>query len=163
MRINGIAEVMADDSLRIHTQQIYGNCQQYIQERVPEKGASNGAVGFVSRGTELSSEQQEWIAHADTLFIASAHPENGADASHRGGNPGFIKVESPKKLIIPDYHGNLMFNTLGNLGVNPRAGVVFPDSKGGRTLQLTRPVTLHCDFHHASFPRPQRLLIFQIN
>jgi hypothetical protein len=80
-----------------------------------------------------------------------------------GGIPVLIKVESPEKLIIPDYHGNLMFNTLGNLQVNPRAGVVFPDFEGGRTLQLTGRVTIQWDFDRAAFSRAERLLIFEID
>ena len=57
----------------------------------------------------------------DVLFIATAHATRGADASHRGGNPGFIEVLDGKTVRIPDYAGNSMFNTLGNLVVNPAA------------------------------------------
>jgi len=163
MRVNGVAEVMKDDSLRIRAQQVYGNCQQYIQERVLESTAAPSSAGTVSRGSELNAEQRNWIARADTLFIASAHPENGADASHRGGNPGFIKAISGKKIIIPDYQGNLMFNTLGNISVNPRVGLVLPDFERGRTLQLTGRATIDWDSDRSAFPRAERLLVFEID
>lgn len=163
-RVNGVAKVMADDSLRIHTQQVYGNCQQYIQERVFKDAiAEEPRVAAISRGAELNGEQQEWIARSDTFFIASAHPENGADASHRGGNPGFVKVESARKLIIPDYHGNLMFNTLGNINANPNVGLVFPDFVRGRTLQLTGRATIDWDSDREAFPGAERLLVIEID
>lgn len=163
MRVNGTAQVLEDESLRIHAQQVYGNCQQYIQERVLG-GATvpNPPAGTASRGTELNPEQQKWIAHADTFFIASAHPENGADASHRGGNSGFINVVSARKFIIPDYHGNMMFNTLGNIEINPRVGLVFPDFERGRTLQLTGRATIDWDSDRKAYPGAERLLLFEI-
>ena len=80
--------------------------------------------------------QLAMIKKADTLFVASAHPERGVDASHRGGNPGFVRIIDDLTLRIPDYLGNSMFNTLGNLAVNPRAGLVFVDFEQGTTLQV---------------------------
>lgn len=69
----------------------------------------------------MTPKQQHWIQQAGTLFIASSHPERGADVSHRGGHPGFIRVEDAQTIIIPDYSGNNMFNTLGNILVNASA------------------------------------------
>jgi hypothetical protein len=88
-------------------------------------------------GATLGPDQQGTLIQADALFIATAHPARGADASHRGGAPGFIEVLDDRTLRIPDYSGNSMFNTLGNLRVNARAGIIVPDFERGRTLQLT--------------------------
>lgn len=79
---------------------------------------------------------------ADTLFVASAHPTRGVDTSHRGGNPGFVEILNDQSLRIPDYTGNSMFNTLGNLVVNPQAGLLFLDFDRNRTLQLTGQATI---------------------
>ena len=73
---------------------------------------------------------------ADTFFVASAHPQFGIDASHRGGPQGFVNVLNEHTLRIPDYVGNSMFNTLGNFAANPKAGLLFLDFERGRTLQL---------------------------
>jgi predicted pyridoxine 5'-phosphate oxidase superfamily flavin-nucleotide-binding protein len=70
------------------------------------------------------------------LFIASAHPHGGADVSHRGGNPGFVHVVDARTLLMPDYAGNTMFQTLGNLQVNPQAGLLLIDFASGATLQM---------------------------
>jgi uncharacterized protein len=163
VRINGECEVQPDASLVVHARQVYGNCQQYIQERVLETTVpQNGHAKFKSNTSELNTDQQAWIRSADTIFIASAHPEYGADASHRGGNPGFIHVENSRRLVIPDYNGNRMFNTLGNIAVNPRAGLLFPDFDGGRTLQLSGRAAIDWDSDRKDFPGAQRLLIFEI-
>ena len=164
IRINGEAEVLPDRSLRIHARQVYGNCQQYIQERVigDGSGAETASNPQVLMGASLNPDQQRWIERADTLFIASAHPQYGADASHRGGNPGFVKIEGPNSLVIPDYSGNRMFNTLGNIVVNPKAGLLFPDFERGRTLQLSGRATIDWDRDRSDFPGAQRLVAFSI-
>jgi len=162
-RINGEAEVLPDSRLRIQAREVYGNCPQYIQLRIPEEALlGNKAPSLISRGTKLSRTQHEWIAQADTMFIASAHPQRGADASHRGGNPGFVKVEGTRRLIIPDYSGNTMFNTLGNISVNPRTGLLFLNFEQGRTLQLSGSATIDWDSDRSGFPGAQRLLTFDI-
>jgi len=137
VRVNGHASVDPDGSLTIAVDQLYGNCSQYIQKRIVE-GASDQSANFsVMPGEMLSDSQRELIERADTFFIASRHPELGADASHRGGKPGFVQVTSPTTLSFPDYSGNNMFNTLGNLAVNPAVGLLFVDFASGRTLQVS--------------------------
>ncbi len=79
------------------------------------------------------------IAEADTFFVASyvdVDGERSVDVSHRGGQAGFVQVEG-NRLTIPDFAGNLHFNTLGNLLLNPRAGLLFIDFNTGDLLQLS--------------------------
>ena len=102
------------------------------------------------RTAELSSQHQRLIARADTFFIATDHPESGADISHRGGNPGFVRIVDSRRLAIPDYSGNNMFNTLGNIVANPRVGLLFIGFESGRTLQLTGRATIDWDSARAS-------------
>jgi predicted pyridoxine 5'-phosphate oxidase superfamily flavin-nucleotide-binding protein len=77
------------------------------------------------------------VAAADTFVIATAARDGSADASHRGGSPGFVTVHGDRRLSFPDYAGNSMFLTLGNLAANPRAGLLFIDWETGDTLQLS--------------------------
>ncbi len=138
LRVNGRVE-FAQNSLKVDVEQAYPNCPQYIQRRNyrPVIDHQNNSTPITTTGTSLSDDQQSWVAGADTMFVASEHPTGGVDASHRGGNPGFVQIVSPTRLRIPDYAGNGMFNTLGNLAANPRAGLVIPDFENNRTLQLT--------------------------
>jgi len=162
VRVNGTAE-LSDGILRIHAEQVFSNCPKYIQARTPgELSESTGSTPKIAG--ELSGDQRQWIARADTLFIASAHPQHGADASHRGGNPGFVHVESVGKLILPDYSGNNLFNTLGNIQLNPKAGLLFVDFENGRTLQLTGSAKINWEESaRADFPGANRLLEFEID
>jgi hypothetical protein len=137
LRVNGRAEFQSETKLHIDVEQAYPNCPQYIQRRNYRPTDDQTVSSKTAVGTSLNHDQKQWISGADTLFVASQHPRSGIDASHRGGNPGFIQVVDRTRLRIPDYAGNGMFNTLGNFAVNPRAGLVIPDFESGRTLQLT--------------------------
>jgi len=138
-RINGRAEVTAERSLRIAVDEAYGNCPKYIQRRHVTVGEAGPPVDAapVRRGERLEEGHRRWIEAADTLFVASVHPELGVDASHRGGNPGFVTVVDDRTLRVPDYQGNSMYNTLGNFAVNPAAGLLLIDFDRHVTLQLT--------------------------
>jgi len=137
VRINGDTSVQPDGSLVVAIRQLYGNCSQYIQRRTVIAPAQAPHEAALEIDSELTDLQQEMISKADTFFMGSVHPESGADASHRGGLPAFVAVESPTHLSFPDYSGNKMFNTLGNIEVNPSVGLLFFDFDSGRSLQLT--------------------------
>ncbi|WYX49477.1 pyridoxamine 5'-phosphate oxidase family protein [Achromobacter xylosoxidans] len=80
------------------------------------------------------------IARADTLFVATYADTEAAgrrvDVSHRGGMPGFVRIDGDT-LTIPDFSGNRFFNTLGNMVLNPRAGLLFIDFERGDVLQVS--------------------------
>lgn len=145
-RENGIVEAGSGDEVLIRVVQSYGNCPKYIPPRIarycPERGA--GLPAPSPTATRLTSEMVELIRSADTFFIATGHgqsgaqPNRGLDVSHRGGPPGFVEVRTaPDELVIPDYPGNNMFNTLGNLSLDPRAGLTFIDFDSAAMLQMT--------------------------
>lgn len=136
MRVNGVA-VPTGAGLLIQPDQVYSNCPKYISRRHIEGVVSAPDRHLRHHGDTLYARAQQIIAAADTFFIGSADTEGNTDASHRGGNPGFLQVLSPTRLRWPDYRGNSMFMTLGNISANPRAGLLIPDWNTGTTLQLT--------------------------
>ncbi|MFD3703035.1 pyridoxamine 5'-phosphate oxidase family protein [Nocardia sp. NPDC058658] len=136
MRVNGTS-AMRDGGLRITAEQVYANCPKYISRRQIREVSTPGSPGPVRRGAALSASAVEMIAAADTFFIATSDVDGHADASHRGGNPGFLQVLSPTHLRWPDYRGNSMFMTLGNLVVQPRCGLLVADWSTGALLQIT--------------------------
>src|SRR5262245_43903367 len=135
IRINGRLQA-ANRTILIHVDQAYSNCPKYIQLRQPEQERTGTSPRLVEHSLSLLSRQRDWIRRADTFFIATLVPGEGADASHRGGMPGFIRVEN-HELIWPDYSGNAMFNTLGNIVTYPLAGILVPDFATGSSLQMT--------------------------
>jgi hypothetical protein len=132
----------SDQGLVIDIRQTFGNCPQYINERDWWR-APRTAPTKAQESDHLSPDQIARIRAADTLFLGSGHhapqkaASDGYDASHRGGEPGFVRVISPTRLRIPDYSGNNFFNTIGNLLQDPRVGLLFVDFATGGLLHLT--------------------------
>ena len=158
MRINARLKVDAGGGILLHAEQVYANCPKYIQRRMGGVAPRRPAGDKPIRGGALSADQRSWIATADTFFIATVNPGEGADASHRGGLPGFVQVEAGR-LVWPDYQGNTMFNTLGNIVAYPRAGLLFPDFLTGRALQLTGRASIDWDpAHAAAVPGAERMV-----
>jgi uncharacterized protein len=160
MRLNGQIESVLDGSFVVHAGQVYANCVKYIQARTLETIVTGvRRLGRICRSDRLNAEQQAWVARSDTLFIASAHPDGGADVSHRGGNPGFVRVVDARTLILPDYAGNTMFQTLGNLQANPHTGLLLIDFAGGTTLQVAGTARIIWDAERtAGFVGAERLV-----
>ena len=123
--------------------QSFGNCPQYIQSRslrfVRDPAEPGGAPAVEHSG--LDERARAMVSAADTFYVASyIDGEDGTrqvDVSHRGGKPGFVRVDEDGLLTIPDFSGNKFFMTLGNLRVNPRAGLLFVDPATGDMLQMT--------------------------
>jgi predicted pyridoxine 5'-phosphate oxidase superfamily flavin-nucleotide-binding protein len=148
VRVNGRALLDPAHGLFVSVREAYANCPQYITPR----SAIPDAAGMTAtdRSPAPGPDALALIAAADTFFIGSAHADAGADASHRGGSPGFVTVEDERTLSFPDHPGNTMFNTLGNLALDPRAGLLFLDFEGQAALQLTGRATVDW-----SGPRPR--------
>lgn len=145
-RMTGRVSTRRPDSIAIKVGQSFGNCPQYIQTREiellpdidePKKNRK------VFRSDRFDSETRELIERSDTLFIATAYStgsgeaSEGADVSHRGGKPGFVRVDDERSFVFPDFSGNFHFNTIGNILANPKAGFLFMDFDNGDLVYLT--------------------------
>jgi uncharacterized protein len=137
VRLNGILLDVAADHLAIEVEQAFGNCPQYIQQRTLVSAPAGSVPASAARASAtLSAANRELIRHADTFFLGTTNPARGSDASHRGGSPGFVRA-SGNEIWWPDYPGNNIFNSLGNLEVTPEAALLFPNFATGAMLQLT--------------------------
>jgi predicted pyridoxine 5'-phosphate oxidase superfamily flavin-nucleotide-binding protein len=141
-RLNGrVLEVQAD-GLVVAVQQSFGNCPKYIQTRALRWRPVGEREPAVVAST-LDDPARELISKADTFFIASVFGDDptdrrlGADVSHRGGATGFVRFDAPNRLVFPDYVGNNAFQTLGNISMDPRVGLLFLDFEAGTLLQVT--------------------------
>jgi ferredoxin-NADP reductase/predicted pyridoxine 5'-phosphate oxidase superfamily flavin-nucleotide-binding protein len=156
-RVNGLLQP-GPRGLQLRVGHAFGNCPQYIQARGLQFAHPPGSqpTGPIDRGQGLDPSASAMIDAADTFFVASyvdhADGTRAVDASHRGGKAGFVRVQG-NRLSIPDFAGNLHFNTLGNFLLNPRAGLLFVDFSTGDVLQVTGQVVL--DF------KAQELRFFQ--
>lgn len=169
-RMNGRVVAFGDHGLEVGVVQSFGNCPKYIQARVPGLRAEVTVPAPVQAlGPALDDAALALIACSDTLFIASAsaaHPgtrrNEGVDVSHRGGEPGFVHTEHTADglvLSLPDYPGNLFFNTLGNLALHPQAGLLWVDYEDGGLLHVAaRAELLWDEASRARWPGAQRVL-----
>lgn len=135
LRLNGTARPTPRGFV-VEADRVFGNCPRYIQRREKFEQVEGRTPGTPRRAGRLEPADMDVVRAADTFFVATVHGD-GADVSHRGGNPGFVEVVSPGELRWPDYSGNAMFLTLGNLYTDPRAGLLFLDWETGDTLQVT--------------------------
>jgi ferredoxin-NADP reductase/predicted pyridoxine 5'-phosphate oxidase superfamily flavin-nucleotide-binding protein len=165
-RVNGVVTSIEGEVMRVAVSQSFGNCPQYIQDRSP-KPAPAPRVAQVLRSDALSAQDRELIARADTFFIASANLDEGTgkggDVSHRGGRPGFVRIDDDRTLTSPEFVGNFFFNTLGNLLGHPRAGLLFIDFERGDMLHLAVEAEIIWDGPQVqSFAGAERLLRFHV-
>ena len=143
-RVNGTVTAIDLDRFEVQVGQSFGNCPKYIQTRMFELIDQDSATPqSIHQFRMLGSEERATISAADTFFIATAYQNtsagiaSGVDVSHRGGKPGFVRLDDDCTLTVPDFSGNCQFNTFGNLELNPRAGLLFVDFDGGNLLYLT--------------------------
>ncbi len=143
-RVNGRIGDVRQDGFDITVTQSFGNCPQYIQKREQcIQTTVNSDQRSTSTRTSLDDSDLALISGSDTFYIASASGDlgldekHGADMSHRGGAPGFVKALSGGSLLFPDFSGNNHYNTLGNITLNPVAGLLFIDYTNGDLLQLS--------------------------
>lgn len=180
-RMNGRVTARWPDGFAVRVDQSFGNCPQYIQARAPrfvaEPAAMQAEKPVLHENAALSDRAQAIVEGADTFFLATASAQpaqggnQGVDVSHRGGKPGFVRVERPTGnhgnghavLTVPDFSGNMLFNSFGNIAVNPKAGLLFVDFATGDLLYLTGAAEVIWDGPElAAFAGAQRLMRFTL-
>ena len=163
-RLNGTVIRSGNDRFSVSVGQSFGNCPRYIQNRqfifVRDPATPTRSDVVISDG--LDEHARGIIQAADTFYVASYMERGGegrqVDVSHRGGRPGFVRVDADGGLTVPDFNGNQFFNTLGNFVINPRAGLLFVDHQTGDMLQITGRVEVILDAHEiAAFEGAERL------
>jgi predicted pyridoxine 5'-phosphate oxidase superfamily flavin-nucleotide-binding protein len=177
-RMNGTVVAADDQGYEVAVRQSFGNCPKYIQAREatwvdPQTLPLPGPVR--AERALLSSQACAMVERSDTFFIASSSLRAGAedqeagdgvDVSHRGGKPGFVRVRQEggaHVFTVPDFVGNNLFNTLGNITVKPEVGLLFIDFDTGDVLHLSgQAIVVHEHPDIAAFEGAQRLLQIRI-
>ena len=162
---------VSDKGIELTVDQAFGNCPQYIQHRELQTIDPSSMPPIANEDlTQFDQQAIELISTSDTFFVASyvangsQTASEGADVSHRGGKPGFIRVDDDKTLTIPDYLGNFHFNTLGNFLENAKAGLLFIDFINGHLLTMTGTVEILWDSPDTQFfSGAERLWKFHID
>jgi ferredoxin-NADP reductase/predicted pyridoxine 5'-phosphate oxidase superfamily flavin-nucleotide-binding protein len=158
-RVNGRISTNDGKKILFKVDQSFGNCPQYIKPRDwwTTGMKKNRQVCLINdtdllprRPSQLTKEQISSIEMAESIFLATGYradgddPRFGNDASHRGGTVGFLKVSSDgKRIFLPDYSGNNMFNSLGNIVQDPRTGIAVPLYETGGIIQMSGSTLIH--------------------
>lgn len=116
-----------------------GNCPKYLNKK--DIRAHMPSPRLISEALPLPSEAVALLGKADLFFLSSTDGKS-MDTNHRGGPPGFVRLMSNSKedgvnLIYPEYSGNRLYQTLGNLYVRPLVGICIPDFETSDVLYLT--------------------------
>ncbi len=169
-RMTGRIETVDPDGFTIGVRQAFGNCPQYIQTRTTVAAPEIGRAPTerpVSRSDRFDDQTRALIERSDTLFIATAYSDGsdaesgGVDVSHRGGKPGFVRVEGDRSFVFPDFSGNNHFNTVGNIVMNPKAGFLFADFETDDVVYLTGEAEIVWDGAEVrAFAGAERLIRF---
>lgn len=157
-RANGTVARTDDAGFTIAVEASFGNCPKYIRLRdvapvgtAEQGGPAPDAMHFAG----LSELARRMVAAADTLFVATTGGQYGADISHRGGEPGFVRIDGDT-LTVPDYAGNRYFNTLGNMLTDARTALLVIDYASGDVLHLQGRAEVDWDGAATGLPGAER-------
>ena len=130
----------ADVRLAVAVEESLGNCPKYLNKRIIAPRLASPEL--VSASLPLPAPALELIAKADLFFLTSRHGDVSMDTNNRGGAPGFVRVatnseEAGVELVYPEYSGNRLMQSLGNLAEDPAVGMTFPDFETGDVLYLS--------------------------
>lgn len=132
-------ETVAEVQLVVKIQQSLGNCPKYLNSKKITPAMSKPEL--IDDQPFFSQRALDLLAKADMIFLSSSHNSVDMDTNHRGGPPGFVRVasneESGAVICWPEYSGNRLYQTLGNLQINPVCGICVPDFETGDMLYLT--------------------------
>ncbi|HCP75372.1 MAG TPA: pyridoxamine 5'-phosphate oxidase [Ktedonobacter sp.] len=93
----------------------------------------------------FTDEDRAFIERSPMFFLATADAEGHPDCSYKGGMPGFVRVLNSNTLAFPDYDGNGMFKSLGNMLVNPHVGMLFIDFEHPGRMRINGTATEYDD------------------
>ena len=102
----------------------YSNHQQTLQEEFESSGLADRLQAFIVRET-FDEAAQEFVEAADFFFLSSVDQDGFPTVSHKGGDPGFVKVTGPGTFVFPFYDGNGMYFSAGNIAGHPQVGLLF--------------------------------------
>jgi hypothetical protein len=103
---------------------LFHDGNRLLQDEFGSRGLADRLEQRLTR-TAFTDDDKRFIESAIYFFIATANASGHPDCSFKGGAPGFVRVTAPSELAFPDYDGNGMFKSLGNIDVNPHVGLLF--------------------------------------
>jgi uncharacterized protein len=114
---------------------LYHESNRTLQDRFATRRLAD-RIEQVTVRDHINEGDREFIEARDMFFIATTDADGHPTCSYKGGEPGFVRVVDERTLAFPNYDGNGMYLTMGNLLANPHVGLLFLDFEGRRRLRL---------------------------
>lgn len=114
---------------------LYHEANRALQDQFKSRAIADRLEEKLAR-TEFTGDDRAYIESAYLFFLATADAEGRPDCSFKGGPRGFVRVTAPNEIVFPDYDGNGMFKSLGNIDANPNVGLLFIDFEKPRRLRV---------------------------
>ncbi|KAF2117063.1 hypothetical protein BDV96DRAFT_17994 [Lophiotrema nucula] len=133
-KVDGAPDQQDQLQLVYKVEQSLGNCPKYLNQYDIQPALTTSKL--ISRSDVLSEEAKSLIRKVDMFFLSTSTAED-MDTNHRGGPPGFVRILSDTEIVYPEYSGNRLYQSLGNLQTNPKIGITFPDYETGTILYTT--------------------------
>jgi predicted pyridoxine 5'-phosphate oxidase superfamily flavin-nucleotide-binding protein len=99
----------------------------------------------VNLRTAFTDADRAFIESMDMLFLATADEQGRPQCNYKGGDPGFVRVVGERQLAIPNYDGNGMYLSWGNVGVNPHVGLLFIDFAAQRRMRVNGTAVINLE------------------
>ena len=142
--------------------EMYHEGSRRLQDRFDSRRIAD-RLEQVTVEPRLDDRDREFIERSSMFFLATADAEGRPDCSYKGGAPGFVRVLDDKTIAFPDYDGNGMFRSLGNLLVNPHVGLLFIDFEKPKRLRVNGMAAVHDDHPLlAELPGAQLLVTVEV-
>jgi predicted pyridoxine 5'-phosphate oxidase superfamily flavin-nucleotide-binding protein len=126
-----------------------------LQDRFDTRALADRIDGLLVSDT-ISESDRAFIEERDMFFLATADAQGRPTCSFKGGEPGFVRVLDAHTLAFPNYDGNGMFRSAGNVLVNPHTGLLFVDFERGHRMRLEGTASIDLDDPlRAEYPEAQ--------
>jgi predicted pyridoxine 5'-phosphate oxidase superfamily flavin-nucleotide-binding protein len=112
-----------------------------LQDRFDTRRVADRIDELLVKDT-ISKSDREFIERADMFFLATADEHGQPNCSYKGGDPGFVHVLDEQTIAFPNYDGNGLYLSMGNIALNPQVGLLFIDFEKGHRLRLNGTATL---------------------
>src|SRR5437763_4982667 len=93
----------------------------------------------------FTDDDREFVSRCAMFFLATADAHGQPDVSYKGGVPGFVRILDDRTLAFPDYDGNGMFKSLGNILANPKVGLLFIDFEHPSRMRVNGTASVSTD------------------
>jgi len=123
---------------------LYGEEHRALQDRFQSRPLAD-RIEQIALKTEIGEEERAFIESRDFFFLSTVNQQGQPTVSYKGGNPGFVKVLDANTLLFPNYDGNGMYLSMGNIDANAKVGFLFMDFERPFRLRAQGSATLSND------------------